>query len=382
MDAEWMGPPPPPAAAPPPQGGMKTAGPRGRGAAANSPNRFERLVLPPEQEREEFGDGWGDPEDERHLPTTVFQDHSRQILSKNNSPDLPFDFSLNPYRGCEHGCIYCYARPSHEYLGFSSGLDFESKIVVKPDAAALLEQTFRSPAWVPQAVALSGNTDCYQPLEKRLGLTRQCLEVFLEYRNPAVVITKSALVLRDLDILERMARLNLVQVTLSVTTLDPHLARTMEPRAATPGLRLEAIARLAAAGIPTNVNVAPVIPGLTDHEIPAILSEAAARGATSAAFIMLRLPHALGSLFEDWLKRHFPDRANKVMHAVRDVRGGKLSNSEFGRRMRGEGPRAEAIARLFELHRARLGLDPKRLTLSTDAFRGTGPAQGDLFAQG
>lgn len=340
---------------------------KGRGTAQNPPNRFEPLAMPwdadwLESQRLAGEQGW-------QTRTEYFNDDSKSVLSRNDSPDLAFDWSLNPYRGCEHGCIYCYARPTHEYLGFSAGLDFESRIMVKRDAAALLERELRSRRWKPQPVLISGVTDCYQPVEKQLGITRACLEVFLHYRHPVELITKNALVLRDLDLLQRLAELNLVRVTLSVTTLDARLATLMEPRASAPRRRLEAVAAIAAAGVPVGVNLAPVIPGLNDHEIPPILAAAAERGAAWAMYIMLRLPGAVKELFCAWLEENYPDRAAKVLEAIRQVRGGRLADSRFGVRMRGEGVRAEAIAQLFGVTCRHLGLNRERNTLATHHFQ-------------
>jgi DNA repair photolyase len=351
---------------------------RTRGARAttrNIPNRFERLAyvplpidLPPDDE----------------LPpaqTTFFRDTSRTILAKNDSPDLPFTYSINPYRGCEHGCIYCYARPSHEYLGFSAGLDFETKIMVKPDAPRLLEQAFRKRNWKPQIVVFSGNTDCYQPMERQLGLTRQCLEVFLRFRNPAALVTKNALVLRDSDVLREMAALNLVHVMISITSLKPELLRVMEPRASTPARRLDALENLARAGIPVGVNVAPIIPGLTDEELPAILKAAADRGATTAGYILVRLPGAVQPLFLDWLHRHFPDRAQKVVNRLRDTRDGRLTDARFGSRIFGQGEIARTIQSLFDLHVSRYHLEPRWCGLTSDRFRTPSDSQGNLFEE-
>ena len=353
------------------------AAPRGRSTASNPPNRFERLHV--EADAAGLDAETMAASARARVPTQYFDDRSGSVLARNDSPDVPFTYSLNPYRGCEHGCIYCYARPSHELLGFSSGLDFETRIVVKRDAPALLEAALRSPRWQPQVVALCGNTDPYQPVERKLRLTRGCLEVFARFRNPVGVISKSALVLRDLDVLGEMARERLVTVTVSVTTLDVALAQAMEPRTSSPLRRLAAIEGLAAAGIPTQVNVAPVIPGLTEHELPAILRAAAERGAMSANMLLLRLPHQLKGLFEGWLQEHVPARAARVLNALRDVRGGALSDSRFGSRMRGEGPRAQAIATLFETSCRRLGLVHSLPELATDAFRVQHPRQTSLF---
>ncbi|RPH30032.1 PA0069 family radical SAM protein, partial [bacterium] len=276
---------------------------KGRGASFNPPNRFEQLQYQPLEVELDY-------ENERPpFRTQFYDDTSRSILAKNDSPDISFTYSINPYRGCEHGCVYCYARPSHEYLGFSAGLDFESKIMVKRNAPSLLEEALRRKSWIPQTVTISGNTDCYQPAERLFRLTRGCLEVFLRFRNPAGIITKNALILRDMDLLQEMARLNIVHVLISMITLDPDLVRKMEPRTATPAARLNAIHELAQHGIPVGLNLAPVIPGLTDQEIPALLKAAADNGATAAAFSPVRLPGAVEPLFIEWISRTFPDRA-------------------------------------------------------------------------
>jgi DNA repair photolyase len=335
----------------------------GRGTEANPPNRYEPLhvELDPDDGEDAFGPA--------ALPTVLYRDTSRTILAENESPDVGFRFSLNPYRGCEHGCPYCYARPSHEYLGFSAGLDFERRIIVKENAPELLRATFASPRWQPQVVALSGNTDCYQPIERRLAITRRCLEVFGEFRNPVSAITKSALVVRDADLLAELARYGAAHVLFSVTTLDPELARRMEPRAARPERRLEAMAALAAAGVPVALLIGPVIPGLNDAEIPRILAAAAKAGAQSASWVMLRLAKPLDALFDDWLARHYPDRRERVLGRIREVRGGRLNDSRFFERQRGRGPYAEQIAALFEVAARKHGLDRKLPPLSTAAFR-------------
>jgi DNA repair photolyase len=330
---------------------------RGRGTAAAPPNRYERLHV-------EL-----DPEAGSGPPTVFYRDASRTILAENESPDVGFRFSVNPYRGCEHGCIYCYARPTHEYLGMSAGLDFERRILVKEDAPALLRKAFLAPSWEPQVVALSGNTDCYQPIEGRLGLTRRCLEVFSEFGNPVSVVTKSALVARDADLLGSLAARGAAHVYVSVTTLDPELARRMEPRAARPGRRLEAIAALVAAGIPVGVLVAPVIPGLNDAEIPRILAAAQNAGAASASWVLLRLPTPVDSLFARWLEENYPERRARVLARIRDTRGGRLSDSTFGRRHAGEGEYAAQIAALFAAAARRHRLDRPLPPLSTAAFR-------------
>jgi len=310
-----------------------------------------------------------DPAEERRPVTTEYYiDSSRSILAKNDSPDINFTFSINPYRGCEHGCVYCYARPSHEYLGFSAGVDFESRIVVKPDAAELLEKAFQSKSWKPQPVALSGNTDPYQPIERRLELTRRCLGVFLKYRNPVEIITKNNLITRDADVLRELAALNLVHVRVSITTLDASLARVMEPRTSTPARRLEALEILSAKGVSVGVNAAPIIPGLNDEEIPAILRESAARGARTASYILVRLPGPVEPLFIDWLRKEFPARAAKIINRMKQVRSGRLSDSRFGTRMRGEGRMAESIADLFRLSRKKYRLNTSGVELSTEHF--------------
>jgi DNA repair photolyase len=343
----------------------------GRGAGFNPPNRFERLHIEPLDD-----DG---PQEERLLRTEYFLDSTHSILASNDSPDVPFRYSINPYRGCEHGCIYCYARATHEYLGFSAGLDFESRIIVKPDAPELLEKTFVKKTWKPEVIAFSGNTDCYQPVERRLQLTRKCLDVFLRFRNPVSMITKSHLVTRDVDVLAELASFNLVQVSFSITTLNPDLARSMEPRAASPEKRLEALELLSRNGIPTVVTVAPVIPGLTDEELPAILRECAARGARRAAYILVRFPHAVRDLFQEWLERTLPQRSAKVLNRIREVRGGKLSESEFGTRVWGEGRMAEAIRDMFEIFARKYGLNEKDIELSTSHFVRAGARQLSMF---
>lgn len=345
---------------------------RGRGAADNPHNRFLPIAI----ER----DAWT-LADDPGPDTVLLRDSSRSILSTNDSPDVGFDVSLNPYRGCEHGCAYCYSRPTHEYLGMSAGLDFESKLIVKEDAAELLRDELMKRSWTPQPIAMSGVTDAYQPIERRLGVTRACLEVLAEFRNPVVIVTKSDLVTRDSDLLSELAEHRAAAVRLSITTLDRELARKMEPRAATPDRRLEAIRRLAEAGVPTGVMVAPVIPGLTDHELPSILAAAAEAGATSASYIMLRLPHGVKELFSDWLERNHPDRKEKVLGRIREVRSGRLNDPEFGSRMRGDGPYAEQIRSMFRVSAQRLGLGRRGEPLSTEAFRRPAPGgQGDFFA--
>ena len=336
---------------------------KGRASGFNPPNRFEKLHLEP------IDVDLSDESDQPPHQTAFYQDSSKSIHAKNDSPDLPFDYSINPYRGCEHGCIYCYARPSHEYLGFSAGLDFESKIMVKMDASKLLEETLQKKSWQPQMVAFSGNTDCYQPIERKLQLTRQCLEVFLKYRNPVGLITKNALVLRDLDIFQEMAKYNLIHIMMSITSLDPVLIRKMEPRTSTPENRLHAIEELAKHGIRVGVNAAPIIPGLTDEELPAILKAAAKHGAQSAGYILLRLPGAVKPLFLSWLERELPDRAGKILNRIRDTRHGELSDAAFGKRLKGEGEIASAIHSLFDINVRKYKLNKRWHGLSVDHFR-------------
>jgi DNA repair photolyase len=344
---------------------------RGRGAAENPANRFETLAYVHDQV-------WTDPEDP--APHTQFmKDPSRSLITYNDSPDVGFEAGINPYRGCEHGCIYCFARPTHEYLGFSAGLDFETKILVKHDAPELVRRELSSPRWKPQVLAMSGVTDPYQPVERRLRLTRQCLEILAEFRNPVVIITKNHLVTRDIDLLAELARHQAAAVYLSVTTLDSHLARTMEPRTSPPSRRLAAIDALSQAGVPTGVLVAPVIPGLTDHELPAIIAAAAKAGARFAGYVPLRLPYAVAPLFEAWLTRHLPRRKDKVLNRVRAIRGGRLNDPRFGSRMKGEGILAEQIAALFSLACRRVGIGERSLDLSTAAFRRPALAQPSLF---
>jgi DNA repair photolyase len=344
---------------------------RGRGTAENPRNRFEEIEVVPDLEA---------PEDERPAPATrFFRDLSKSIIATNDSPDVGFSASVNPYRGCEHGCVYCYARPTHEYLGFSAGLDFETRILVKEDAPELLRRELSSPSWRPQLLALSGVTDPYQPVERRLRLTRRCLEVLAEFRNPATIVTKNHLVTRDADVLAGLARHRAASVFVSVTTLDPELARSMEPRASTPSRRLAAVAALAAAGVPAGVMIGPVIPGLTEHEIPAILSAAAKAGARFAGHIMLRLPFGVKELFDRWLERHAPGKRKKILGRIRGVRGGKLNETGFGSRMRGEGPIADQIHQLFKVTCRRLALAERPPELSVDSFRRPDPPQLTLF---
>lgn len=361
---------------------------QGRGTGENPANRFETLHYAIDAtdpmdalDADPAGEsgGRGDLHRASAPPTLYLRDPSRRLISHNASPDVPFDASINPYRGCEHGCIYCYARPSHEYLGFSAGLDFETRILVKEDAPALLRRELASKRWTPQVLALSGVTDPYQPIERHIRLTRRCLEVLVEFRNPVGIITKSALAARDIDLFARLAEIDAISVGVSITTLDLELHRVMEPRASAPHARLRTIERLSQAGIPVHVMVAPVIPGLTDHEIPRILEAAAGAGAIRASYIVVRLPHAVAPLFDDWLARHRPERRSKVLARLRALRGGRLNDPEFGSRMRGEGPFAEQIAQLFRISARRHGLDAPARPLSTAHFRRPSGPQLDLF---
>ncbi|MBV8176654.1 MAG: PA0069 family radical SAM protein [Verrucomicrobia bacterium] len=341
---------------------------RGRGATISPANRFEAL-------RYELDAGC-EPETEPHpVKTQFFRDDSQSIISYNNSPDLGFDASLNPYRGCEHGCAYCYARPTHEYLGFSAGIDFESRILVKPRAAELLAAELARPSWIPQILVLSGVTDAYQPIERKLQITRSCLRVLAEFRNPVSIVTKNHLVTRDVDYLAELASHHAVAVSLSITTLESGLAQILEPRAATPSHRLDAIAKLRAAGVPVGVNIAPIIPGLNDHEIPKIAEAAAAAGAESAHYTIIRLPLTVAPVFVAWLEDHFPDRKDKILGRIRSMRNGKLNTAEFGARMRGDGPFAEQIRQIFHVSCRRSGLSRPRSELSTAAFRRVLPNQ-------
>ncbi len=346
-----------------PMPGRQTAG---RGAVSNPGVRFDAHTAFP------FDDGWEtltqDIGDLPRLDTSLIRDSSRSAISWNTSPDIGFDRAVNPYRGCEHGCIYCYARPSHAYLGYSPGLDFETKLIFKPDVAELLEKELRKPGYVPRTLALGSNTDPYQPIERTLKLTRSVLEVLDRYNHPVGIVTKSAGVLRDLDILTSMAQRNLVRVHMSVTTLDPRLARVMEPRAATPARRLQAVAELTRAGVPTGVLAAPMIPGLTDAEMEKILEAAAAAGARHASYILLRLPLELRQMFEAWLHTHFPDRARHVLSLIRQTRAGELNDPRFHHRFTGHGPYADLLGQRFGKASRRLGFDEARTQLDCGRF--------------
>src|SRR5262249_29322763 len=316
---------------------------RGRGAAENIRNRFEQIELEPDPDYV--------PDDERPVPTRFYRDATQSIITYNESPDIPFNASINSYRGCEHGCSYCYARNTHEYLGFSAGLDFETKIMVKENAPELLRRELSSPKWKPQLLAMSGVTDCYQPVERRLELTRRCLVVLAEFRNPVGIITKNYLVTRDLDLLQELAKHEAVMVHLSINSLDSELARRLEPRAASPRLRLAAIEELSKAGVPVGVLVAPVIPGLNDQEIPAVLAAAKSDGARWAGTEILRLPLTVAPVFEKWVDQNFPEKKDKIFGRIRAIRGGKLNDPRFGSRMRGEGIFADQISQMFHVAR-------------------------------
>jgi DNA repair photolyase len=343
---------------------MTSGAPRGRGAADNPPNRFIPLHY--------AADPDCPPEDAPAPQTQFLRDATRTIIATNDSPDVGFSHSVNPYRGCEHGCAYCYARPFHEYLGFSAGLDFETKIMVKEDAAKLLRRELTAKSWKPVTLAFSGVTDCYQPIERKLQLTRQCLQVCAEFRNPVGVITKNALVTRDADVLADLAGDGAAMVFLSVTTLDADLCGALEPRASRPAARLAAMKALTEAGVPVGVMIAPVIPGLTDHETPAILAACRDAGALEAGYVTLRLPHAVAPLFEAWLDRHAPAQKEKVLGRIREMRGGRLYDSRFGNRQRGEGEWADVYRAMFKMACKRVGIHGRDAKLNTAAFRRPG----------
>jgi DNA repair photolyase len=354
------------------EGRLTALGPqaRGRGATVNMAGRFEAFS------RSLFDDGWQGLEELPPFRTEVFEEKPKTIITRNDSPDISFDRSINPYRGCEHGCSYCYARPAHAYMGLSPGLDFESKLFAKPNAAALLRAELSAKGYEPKTIALGANTDAYQPIERDRRITRAILEVLAEFNHPVGIVTKSALVTRDIDILGPMAKKGLVKVALSVTTLDPKLARAMEPRASTPTKRLAAIEQLSAAGIPTVVMVAPIIPAVNDSEIEAILKTAHMAGAREAGYVMLRLPHEVKDVFRDWLQATMPERAARVMSLVKSSSGGKDYDASFGKRQTGTGPYAWTIGRRFELACQRLGLNTAKVKLSTTHFRKP-PQPGD-----
>lgn len=335
--------------------------PRARGAVSNPPNRFEQIVF----ERDE---DW-DPENDPAPATRFLRDNSQTLITYNESPDIPFNAGINPYRGCEHGCSYCYARITHEFLGFSAGLDFETRIMVKEDAPALLRKELSAKRWKPQLLAMSGVTDCYQPIERRLQLTRKCLAVLAEFRNPVGIITKNHLVTRDIDLLQELARHNAVGVNVSINSLDADLARRLEPRASSPRHRLAAVEVLAKAGIPVGVLVAPIIPGLNDHEVAKVLEAAGKSGARWAGMEILRLPLTVSAIFQDWLERNEPGKKAKILDRIRSMRGGKLNDPRFGERMRGHGVFADQIRQMFEVARRKAGLAEDAPALSTAAFR-------------
>lgn len=347
----------------------------GRGARTNASGRYERFA------REAFDDGWT-AEELRPLETIVTPELAKTIISTNRSPDISFDQSINPYRGCEHGCIYCYARPNHAYVGLSPGLDFETRLFVKANAAELLEQEFSRPSYRPCTIMMGGVTDIYQPIERGYGVTRSILDVMERWRHPVALITKSQLIIRDIDILARLAERGLAKAAISVTTLDRRIARVMEPRAAAPHRRIEAIRMLSQAGVPVTAMVAPIVPAINDREIEAILEECARAGAGAAGYVVLRLPLEIKDLFHEWLEQHFPDRAARVMALVRQMRGGRDYDPEWGKRQRGEGPYARLIADRFAAALRRLSLDKPRLPLDHTQFRRPLEAGGqpDLFA--
>ena len=334
----------------------------GRGALSNASSRYD------DEKRIRTNDGWDIEDELPPLRTTLTKDATRTIIARNSSPDVPFDRSINPYRGCEHGCIYCFARPTHAYLGLSPGLDFETRILFKPEAAALLTAELASPKYRCDVVAMGTNTDPYQPVERDLKITRQILRVLSDFNNPVGIVTKNHLITRDIDILGDMAKRNLAEVFLSITTLDRDLARTMEPRASAPHRRLAAIRELADAGIPVGVMTAPMIPGLNDHEMEAILDAAAAAGATRAGYTALRLPLEIKDLFEEWLRANRPNRAERILSLVRQMRGGQLYKAEFGTRMKGEGPIAQLLSQRFAASVKRLDLNRVRYRLDTMRF--------------
>lgn len=338
---------------------------KGRGANSNRESRFHSQKM--ETDLSDYG--WRDEDEKTLLKTQVFKDSSKTIITENKSPDIGFRYSMNFYRGCEHGCAYCYARPTHEYLGLSAGLDFESKIFVKEKGPELLREKLMSPSWKPEIVVMSGVTDCYQPLERKYQLTRQALEIMLEFKNPVGLITKNNLIVRDADILEQLAKENLVVAYISITTLNADLGRELEPRTSSPQGRLKAIEELSKRGVPIGVNLAPMIPGLTDHEIPEILKAARDAGAKYAGMTPLRLPYSVKDIFSQWLDDHRPDSKAKVLSYLQDIRGGKLNDSQFGSRMTGEGPRAENMHKMFDLFYRKYGFGEEKLELATEKFR-------------
>lgn len=344
---------------------------KGRGTGSNPGNRFEHRQFEREAEY--------DPSEDRPIATEIIRDLTQKIITTNDSPDVGFDASINAYRGCEHGCVYCFARSTHEYLGFSAGLDFESRIMVKENAPELLRKELSARSWKPQVLGMSGVTDCYQPLERKFQLTRRCLEVLVEFRNPVCIITKNYLVTRDIDLLQKLASFQAAAVFVSVTTLDSSLTPRLEPRASLPAHRLNAIRELSKAGIPVGVLVAPVIPAITDHEMPKIIEAAVAAGASFAGYVPLRLPFGLKDLFEQWLTQHFPDRKEKVLNRVRAIRGGKLNDGNFGSRMRGEGIFAEQMRLIFEVACRKAGINGRHPPLTAANFKAPAAPQMELF---
>jgi DNA repair photolyase len=345
-----------------------------RGATVNPPNRFEAVRVEHDWEQLE------EPEEltERRVATSFFPNETRRLITQNDSPDVPFRYSINPYRGCEHGCAYCYARPGHETLGMNAGLDFETKILIKYDAPARLRQELAEDSWRGDALTLSGVTDCYQPAEREFRLTRGCLEVMLEAQQAVGMITKNVLVLRDLDLLAPLARENLAHVYISVTTLDAALARKLEPRTATPTARLRAIRELALAGVPVGVMAAPIIPGLNDQEMPAILAAAKEAGAGTAGYVLLRLPFAVRPIFESWVQSEYPEKADRILAIIRSTRAGRMNNHQWGTRMRGEGHYAEGIHNTFQVFRKKAGLDRPLPPLDTSKFSPPQPSSGQM----
>jgi DNA repair photolyase len=346
---------------------------KGRGAQINPPNPYLKQSYDTEVE---------DGLDEAMVPdpqTEFLFEHPKKILNKVSSPDIPLDWSINPYQGCEHGCIYCYARNSHQYWGYSAGLDFERKIIVKENAAQLLAEAFTKKSWRPSPVMFSGNTDCYQPVERKLKITRECLKVFVRFHHPVGLITKNSLILRDLDLLEMLAKENLVHVAVTITTLDESLRRVMEPRTASAQKRLDVIEQLNARGIPTGAMLGPVIPGLNNHEIPALVEAVAKRGARSVGYTFVRLNGAIGQVFENWIRLHFPDRTDKVLNQIAEAHGGKLNNSVFGERMRGKGEIAEGVVRLFKIAKSRYMQNREMPPYNLEAFRRPNEGQLSLF---
>ena len=346
---------------------------KGRGSLSNPAGRFDRTGI------EAVDDGWVQEESPESVATSVQADRAKGVISTNDSPDIGFEQSINPYRGCEHGCIYCYARPSHAYMGLSSGLDFETKLFYKQDAAKVLEEELSHPRYVCKPIMLGSNTDPYQPVERRLQVTRSILTVLAKCRHPVSIVTKGVLIARDVDLLSQLASQNLASVVVSLTTLDAEVKRTLEPRAASPQARLKVIRQLVAAGVPTGVLVAPVVPAITDHEMERILEAAKEAGASGAAYVLLRLPYEVKDLFREWLTQHYPQRASHVMSLVRDARGGRDNDPNFGTRMRGTGAYAELLRSRFKVATRRLGLDsPRHVALSRTLFQRPGPAGSQL----